>query len=175
MLFDIALTGEPDNNGVTHHTPITGGKSIKPFSLKLPSLSLDGRTKNCELCEWIRSRFSDFSHFPNRISSFSAIDSANWVLFQPNIVIDAKLGCLWNVNLKLESLCGLIVDRVRLVEFLLQRSGAKTILINVLKETVTSEYSPAQLTIIEQIFDKLNKVYQLVNHSYSSSAISCSH
>lgn len=75
-------------------------------------------------------------------------------------MIDAKLGCLWNVNLKLESLCTLIADRVRLVEFLLQRSNAKTILINVLKEMLTTGYSATLLTIIEKVFDKLNVVYE---------------
>lgn len=51
LLFDIALSGETDADQVTYHTPITPGRPIKPFSLKLPSLSLDGQTKNCELCE----------------------------------------------------------------------------------------------------------------------------
>lgn len=51
MLFDIALSGETDSNGVVHHTPITPGRAIKPFSLKMPSLSFDGETKKCELCK----------------------------------------------------------------------------------------------------------------------------
>lgn len=50
LLFDIALSGEVDANDVTYHSPITPGRPIKPFSLKLPSLSLDGQTKSCELC-----------------------------------------------------------------------------------------------------------------------------
>lgn len=30
-------------------------------------------------------------------SSVLPTDSPNWVVFQPNIIIDAKLGCLWCV------------------------------------------------------------------------------
>lgn len=82
------------------------------------------------------------------------------MLFQPNIVIDAKLGCLWNVNLKLEALCRFVTDRTRLVELLMQRTNAKPLLIDVLREMVTTEYSPAMLTIIEKVFDKLNVVYE---------------
>lgn len=52
LLFDIALSGEVEN-GITYHSPITPGKAIKPFSLKLPSLSLDGQSRNCELCKII--------------------------------------------------------------------------------------------------------------------------
>lgn len=51
MLFDIALSGETDSAGVVHHTPITPGRPIKPFALKMPSLSFDGETKKCELCK----------------------------------------------------------------------------------------------------------------------------
>lgn len=50
MLFDIALNGEVDGSEVTYHSPITTGRPIKPFRLKMPSLSLDGQTKDCELC-----------------------------------------------------------------------------------------------------------------------------
>lgn len=52
LLFDIALEGEMDENDIIHHSPITQGRPIKPFSLKLPSLSLGGQTKNCELCKY---------------------------------------------------------------------------------------------------------------------------
>lgn len=52
LLFDIKLSnGTVNSNDVTYHTPITLGKPIKPFSLQVPSLSLDGKTKNCELCK----------------------------------------------------------------------------------------------------------------------------
>lgn len=50
LLFDIALSGASNVNDIAYHTPVTLGRPIKPFSLKVPSLSLDGQTKNCELC-----------------------------------------------------------------------------------------------------------------------------
>lgn len=86
-------------------------------------------------------------------------DSPNWVLFQPNIVIDAKLGCLWYVKLRLKSLCSLITDRVKLVELLLHRTNAKVILIDVVKEMLTTQYNGNMLPIIENVFDRLNVVY----------------
>lgn len=52
MLFDIGLTGEEDPiSKVICHGPITPGRSLKPFSLKLPSISLDGQSMKCELCK----------------------------------------------------------------------------------------------------------------------------
>lgn len=52
LLFDIALSGEVIND-VTYHAPITPGRSIHPFGLKLPSLSPDGQIFQCELCKYI--------------------------------------------------------------------------------------------------------------------------
>lgn len=92
--------------------------------------------------------------------SCSHPDSPNWVLFQPNIVIDAKLGCLWKVNLKLEELCKFVTDRVQLVELLLQRTNAKPLLLDVLREMVTIDYDPTMLAIIADVFDRLNAVYE---------------
>lgn len=51
LLFDIALTGEVDPvSKVVCHTPLVPGRSIKPFTMKLPSLSLDSQLMNCDLC-----------------------------------------------------------------------------------------------------------------------------
>lgn len=54
----------------------------------------------------------------------------------------------------------MITDRVRLVEFLLKRAGGKIVLLDVLKEMLTTQYSGNMLTIIESVFNKLNTVYE---------------
>lgn len=77
-------------------------------------------------------------------------------------MIDAKLGCLWYVNIHLAALCSLITDRVRLVEFLLQRTDAKMVLLQVLRDLMTVNYSGNLLPAIEAIFDRLNVVYAAV-------------
>lgn len=88
-------------------------------------------------------------------------DSANWVLFQPDIVIDAKLGCLWYVGLKLDAMCLLMTNRVRLVEFLLQRSDGKPAIMEMLKQMLTTDYNGgAMLPVLATIFDRLNAVYE---------------
>ncbi|ALC43226.1 CG8270 [Drosophila busckii] len=134
LLFDIALSGEIIDD-VTYHAPITPARSIKPFALKLPSLSPDGQILQCELY------------------------STHWVLFQPNIVIDAKLGCMWYLRLAIEPLCHLISDRIRLTEFLLQRSCGKQMMLKVLRQLVNDQYKGTLLPVLETIFDRINKIY----------------
>lgn len=82
------------------------------------------------------------------------------MLFQPNIVIDARLGCLWFVIIKLESFEQIVSDRVRLVEFLLQRTDGKETLINVLNNIINNQYNGMIFPLIENIFNKLNVVYK---------------
>lgn len=69
------------------------------------------------------------------------------------------MGCLWTIDLKLVALCDLIVDRVRLIQFLLHRKNAKTVVIDVLKLLLTTQYNSTLLPTIEKIFDELNEIY----------------
>lgn len=71
------------------------------------------------------------------------------------------MGCLWTVEINYEALCAMVSDRVRLVEFLLQRSKGKLYLIQVLQEMISqAEYKPTNLPIIEAVFDRINAVYK---------------
>ncbi|XP_018058779.1 PREDICTED: uncharacterized protein C18orf8 [Atta colombica] len=134
MIFDIMMSGVSDGT-VMHHTSITTAKPIKSFNLKVPGATLSDQTyQPCQLY------------------------SPNWVVFQPNIIIDVKLGCLWYIELRLEALVTLITDKVLLVEFLMQRSNAKQILIQVLQSFITQ--LPVSLMEMPTVFDKLNIVYR---------------
>lgn len=76
-------------------------------------------------------------------------------------MIDAKLGCLWNLELNLTAITKIIADRVRLIEFLLHRKNSKEILLTVLNEMLSNdEESVVHLPILELIFNKLNKLYK---------------
>ncbi|XP_046742310.1 regulator of MON1-CCZ1 complex isoform X1 [Diprion similis] len=134
MIFDIKLPGVSDGT-VIHHTSIASPKPIRPYSLKVPGTTL-----------------------LEQLSQPCLLYSPSWVVFQPNIIIDAKLGCLWFVKLRLESLIKLIPDKVQLVEFLMQRKDSKQVLMQVLKENVTQ--LPSSLLYMSTIFDKLNSVYR---------------
>lgn len=84
-------------------------------------------------------------------------------MFQPDIVIDAKLGCMWYLHLQLETMCSLISDRVRLVEFLLQRTDGKAVLIDLLKRWLGSLADTGDadlLSLLGTIFDRINYVYE---------------
>ncbi|XP_066997555.1 regulator of MON1-CCZ1 complex [Anabrus simplex] len=141
MLFDINLNGESDGF-VTYHQPVAAPQPIKPFSLRLPAA-----TANQVLME------------PAQLKC--ELYSPNWVVFQPNIVIDAKLGCLWYVELCLEPLVDLIPDRCLLIDFLMQRRDSKPVIIQVLQDILRpTEKNRGYLVVISELFDHLNEVYR---------------
>jgi regulator of MON1-CCZ1 complex len=135
LLFDIAINGELQD-GVEVHTSLLPGKSIKPFSIKLPSVSLKENSMNVELY------------------------SANWVIFQPDIIIDVKLGYMFKLCIAIDKIQ--IGDKIKLVDFLLHREKEKAHLINVLSQLISPEDSNegVHLPILETVFDKLNKIYK---------------
>ncbi|XP_003748124.1 regulator of MON1-CCZ1 complex [Galendromus occidentalis] len=65
--------------------------------------------------------------------------SANWVVFQPNIIIDAKIGLLWRLTLNPERLSHLIRPAERLIDFLLLRKNCQKIILQSMKRIVAEE------------------------------------
>ncbi|XP_071965710.1 regulator of MON1-CCZ1 complex-like [Antedon mediterranea] len=139
LIFDIKLPTPECDNYVNYHYPVLAPLPIKPFTLRVagvPTASLPDATQvNCELY------------------------SPNWVVFQPNIIIDAKLGCLWHVCLKLEPLVTMIPDKCRLIDFLLLRTECKSVILRVCRQALVPGQQ-CNLATIARIFDKLNQVYR---------------
>lgn len=84
--------------------------------------------------------------------------SPNWVMFQPNIIIDPKVGSLWHIELCLEPFTELIQDKCFLVDFLMLRSNSKDVIIKVLRDT--TQNCNCNLEEIGNMFDHLNAVYR---------------
>ncbi|XP_065843088.1 regulator of MON1-CCZ1 complex-like [Oscarella lobularis] len=85
--------------------------------------------------------------------------SPTWVVFQPNIVIDAKLGCLWEVTVKLEPLVTMMTDKARLIDFLLLRADCRMVILSVCKQALVPGRQ-CMLSTIARIFDKLNTAFR---------------
>lgn len=137
LLYDIRLPGE-SGLGVTCHQPFLSPLPIRPFKLILPAVPTSSGAEvqeyNCELY------------------------SPNWVIFQPDIVLDAKLGCFWYLRLNLESVVSMITDKCRLIDFLLLRQDSKMVILNVCRSVLVPGRQ-VNLTIVATIFNKLNRVY----------------
>lgn len=93
----------------------------------------------------------------------SEMYSMNWIMFLPNVIIDAKLGCFWHMELNLSSsgdlkpFLEIESDYIRLVEFLLNRKNTKNHLLNACASLIRSK---ASLQLVEQVFEKINEFYK---------------
>lgn len=137
LVYDIHTPGEL-GNGVTYHQPFLSPLPIRPFKLTLPAVPTASGSEvqeyNCELY------------------------SPNWVIFHPNVVLDAKLGCFWYLQLNLESIVYMLTDKCRLIDFLLLRQDSKMVILNVCRNMLVPGRQ-VSLTVIATIFNKLNRVY----------------
>nr|XP_027201920.1 regulator of MON1-CCZ1 complex-like [Dermatophagoides pteronyssinus] len=88
--------------------------------------------------------------------------SPNWVIFQPNIIIDAKYGCLWFLELNLEFIERLIKNVPILIDFLLLRRNSKQNILKVCRNIVriSKKYGQNPIGNLSLVFNKLNLTYK---------------
>nr|XP_025129316.1 regulator of MON1-CCZ1 complex isoform X5 [Bubalus bubalis] len=136
VIFDIRLRGEFDGSVTLHH-PVLPARSIQPY--QIPAAG------------------------PAPVTSQSPVPcklySSSWIVFQPDIIISASQGYLWNLQVKLQPIVNLLPDKGRLMDFLLQRKECKMVILSVCSQMLT-ESDRATLPVIATVFDKLNQEYK---------------
>lgn len=155
MIFDINLPGDYDGQ-VTFYHPVLSPLPIEPFTMYLNHQDV-GKT-TLESSKSSNGSSSDHPEGERTRTMQCESYSPNWVVFQPNIIIDAKLGCLWKLSCKLTSITNMIEDKGKLTDFLLLRYGSKPVIVSVLNQMLTPGRQ-SSISIISQIFDKINGVY----------------
>lgn len=92
--------------------------------------------------------------------NFCPMYSDTWVVFQPDYIIDARLGCLWRVNLVLSGLAHSVPkDEIpKLVAVLLRRTDGKETIYRILNQLVTD--AGTYLVELSKSFDEINLVYR---------------
>ncbi|ELK05701.1 hypothetical protein PAL_GLEAN10023158 [Pteropus alecto] len=136
VIFDIKLRGEFDGT-ITFHHPVLPARSIQPYQIPIAG--------------------------PAPVTSQSPVPcklySSSWIVFQPDIIISASQGYLWNLQVKLQPIVNLLPDKGRLMDFLLQRKECKMVILSVCSQML-SESDRATLPVIATVFDKLNHEYK---------------
>nr|XP_039263750.1 regulator of MON1-CCZ1 complex-like [Styela clava] len=137
MIFDIKLPGNTSNS-VTYLKPVIAPLPIASHKLSVAGFGLNAPTSEVE-CQ---------------------LYAPTWIVFQPNIIIDAALGCMWFLQIKLDAISTLFQNVVQLFDFLLLRRGSKAVMLKVLKKMLLSDNEGSSYKNIAAVFDKLNTVYK---------------
>ncbi|CAB3220267.1 unnamed protein product [Arctia plantaginis] len=92
--------------------------------------------------------------------NFCPMYSDTWVVFQPDYIIDARLGCLWRVNLVPSGLAHSVPkDEIsKIVAVLLRRTHGKETIYKMLNQLVTD--AGTYLVELTKAFDEINGVYR---------------
>jgi len=149
FMFDIRLGGD-SIGGVVHHQPFLDPMPVRPFRLNLPVVPTSDGAESQELvCE---------------------VYSHSCVIFPPDVILDAKLGCFWYLHLQLEPLVSLVSDKCRLMDLLLLRRESKSIILALCSSLLSSQ-QPASLVVAAAMFNKLNRVYHSHIEAQMSDAV----
>lgn len=154
MIFDIRIAGEFDGY-TTCNYPIIKKACIQPIDF--------GTESNLNINEQFdTSNQSTSSNSTSASPAPNEMYSMNWIMFFPDVIIDAKLGYFWHIELNfgngdLRPFGEFENDHLKLIEFLLNRKNTKLQVIKVCGMAIKNKSS---LKIIEKIFDKINEVYK---------------
>ncbi|CAH6777968.1 Rmc1 [Phodopus roborovskii] len=123
---------------VTFHHPVLPARSIQPYQIPVagPAAVTNQSPVPCKLY------------------------SSSWIVFQPDIIISASQGYLWNLQVKLQPIVNLLPDKGRLMDFLLQRKGARRLSCLSVHRVMLTESDRATLPVVATVFDKLNHEYK---------------
>lgn len=142
MIFDIKLPGKT-RNSVIYLQPVVDPLPIAPHKLSVAGFGLNTPTSEVD-CQ---------------------LYAPTWIVFQPNIIIDAALGCMWFLQIKLDAISAIFKNVTLLFDFLLLRRGSKAVMLKVLKKMLLSDNGGSSYKDIAVIFDKLNAVYKTYNEA----------
>lgn len=82
--------------------------------------------------------------------------SPHWVIFRPDVIVDAKVGRMWKLHVAINaSIAAEIQELPNLASFLLNRSEAKQVLLQVLLQTIPE----TRLSTLRSAFDIINEDY----------------
>ena len=122
-IYDIEEKSTSQNDGFqTIHDPLLPQLTIQPVNVNWQVLS------------------SSIPTTPTTIELYSS----NWIVFLPNVIIDVKMGCLWNLHINLDYLLDIIPDRLLLIDILLRRGSGKSSILTFLRMLLTNAITPVQ-------------------------------
>lgn len=148
MLFDICWSSPAESNSVLQLTTTrTPAFRIPNFNLKQDG----GVTTFRPIMQPMA--ITQYLHDSKPCELYSS----SWVVFQPGIIIDAKIGLLWELKMSVGKLSQhMVCSKPALIRLLLHRRNYKHTIFCTLRSLVMTQ--SAKLSVLGDIFDILNSV-----------------
>lgn len=159
MLFDIANGGD-QASGVKRHQPVLAPLAITPTKLQVKQKA--GKTR--ALSPNNSSHDSpphDLNSSPPTVKAIlPELYSPKWVFFQPNIIVDAQHGVIWQLDLNLSAASGMMTDKSQVMQFMLMRAEGREVILKMCYDCLEPGRQ-ANLGVLGGMFDQMNHAYKL--------------
>ena len=165
MLFDIANNGESVSS-FRRHQPILAPLSIAQAKLEVKTKRLhssSGSPRHYSAGS-IRSSPQSLGSLNLSHMVIPELYSPKWVFFQPNIIVDAQHGVIWQLVLDLDAVSNMMTDKCKLLQFLLMREFGKDVILSVCRECLEPGRQ-VNLGVLGGMFDQMNLAYKVTTAS----------
>ena len=154
MVFDIALEDQHvPTAAISLHRPILSPLPIAPCFLA-PKKASGGRSPATPTQDKDQVKKQELVE----------LYSVSWLIFQPDIIIDGQLGVMWQLKLNLEGVKNMMVDKIKLIRFLFNRSDGKNFILAICREGLESS-TKMPFEILSSVFDVISMEFKMSEHT----------
>ena len=148
LVFDIMFNEKDSSGQVKKHQAVLAPLAIAPAKLQVHHKG--GKAKALSPSGSITSSLS---------TNLPELYSPKWIVFQPDLIVDAQYGVIWRLALSLESTCNMMPDKSMLIQFLLMRKMGKGFILSVCRDCLEPGRQ-LSLSILGSMFDQVNMAYR---------------
>jgi len=147
FIFDIGIESTEKSDCPNHFVSLIGSRPMKELELREPR---GGR------------RYAEMYSF-------------NWVFFQPNFIVDAKLGLLCTLQLDLGEMFKVLDDKILLLNFLALRRNSRDYVLKLCKELIDEAFdrfscSQTSENRLGNSLGDISAAFEIVGHLVNSAA-----
>ena len=154
MVFDIALEDQyMPTTAISLHRPILSPLPIAPCFLAPKKVS-GGRSPATPMQD------------KDQVKKQESVElySVSWLIFQPDIIIDGQLGVMWQLELNLEGVKNMMIDKIKLIRFLFNRSEGKNFILAICREGLESS-TKMPFEVLSSVFDVISMEFKMSEHT----------
>lgn len=128
MVYDIGLEERAGQGGPMQHKPLLCPLPIAPCFVPPTRSRSGGRSP-------VAQQQEGKPQPPTPVDLYAV----SWLIFQPDTVIDIQLGLIWQLKLNLEAVKAMMIDKLMLTRFLLNRRDGQKPLLSICREGLESD------------------------------------
>lgn len=146
---------------VKRHQPVLAPLTIAPAKLQVRQKG--GKSRALSPSSSVSSISSSPGNSPSMYKKKTILPelySPKWVFFQPDLIVDAQYGVIWQLVLSLEATSNMMPEKSMLIQFLLMRKMGKGVILSVCRDCMEPGRQ-LSLGVLGGMLDQVNLAYKM--------------